>query len=451
MVSFTHHDAGTPESAWRSDWRAERQLDIEALFSGRLPERVVILAAHPDDETLAAAGLLTRLAQLGVAADVVVATNGEASHPGSATHSPERLAAMRRLELNDAVAVLAPQATVHFLDLPDGAVREEAIMGPLRAVLDAGTAERTLLAAPWHRDGHPDHDAAGRAARRLAHERGLPLLEYPIWLWHWAEPDSAEVPWEGLRVLRLESRDLELKRSALLLHASQTAPLSPEEGDEVMLNQAVLEHFNRGFEAFVVTEATGVFERLHAGSEDPWGYVDRFYERRKRAVILALLPQERFGSVLELGCSVGVLSAELAERADSLVALDISPTAVERASVRLNEFEKAEARVGTIPEDWPEDSFDLIVLSETGYYLSPAGLRETVVRTVQSLAAEGVVLLCHWRHPVDGWALDGDAVHAQFLDASGLAVLASHTEEDFRIDVLVRPPAVSVARRTGVL
>ncbi|WP_024477133.1 bifunctional PIG-L family deacetylase/class I SAM-dependent methyltransferase [Arthrobacter sp. CAL618] len=453
MVTFSHEDAGTPEHRWSQDWRSDARLSIEALFDGRMPERVIVVAAHPDDETLGAAGLVRRLARAGVATDIVVATNGEASHPNSPTHTAVQLAELRRIELEQAVELLAPSARTHFLNLPDGGLDAEELAEQLRRIVAAGgrPGERTLLVAPWRGDGHGDHEAGGTAAAQLAAELNLPLLEYPVWLWHWATPDSSEVPWNQLEILDLAGDEQTLKQSALLMHASQTAPLSDEPGDEALLAPGFLDHFARGFEAFIPTPSSGVFERLHADTDDPWGLKDRFYERRKRSVALALLPRERFAASLELGCSIGVLSAELAARTDSLLALDISPTAVAATQERLSDYPEATARVASVPRNWPSGQFDLIVISEVGYFLSRTQLLDVVARAVASLAADGVILLCHWRHPIDGWELDGDTVHELFRSASSLAVFAEHREEDFRIDLLVRPPAVSVARATGVL
>ena len=68
-----------------------------------------------------------------------------------------------------------------------------------------------------------------------------------------------------------------------------------------------------------------------------------------------------------------------------------------------------------------------------------------------SLTADGVLLACHWRHPVAEYPTSGDHVHERLRQESGLALLSEYVEEDFRLDVLVRPPAISVARRTGML
>jgi hypothetical protein len=104
-----------------------------------------------------------------------------------------------------------------------------------------------------------------------------------------------------------------------------------------------------------------------------------------------------------------------------------------------------------VPQQWPKGPFDLVVLSEIGYYCGRADLSLLIESAVSSLTADGVLLACHWRHPVDDYPLTGDDVHARIRRESGLQVLASHVEEDFLLDVFVRPPGASVARRDGLL
>src|SRR4051794_24492906 len=198
-------------------------------------------------------------------------------------------------------------------------------------------------------------------------------------------------------------------------------------------------------------ELAGRLESLHAGNPDPWGFETRFYEARKRALTLASLPRERFAAGLELGCSIGVLSAELAGRVQRLLAVDLSAHAVAAARARLAGLGHVRVEQLEVPAAWPPGSVDLVVVSEVGYYLSAESLLELADRILDSLDPDGVVVLCHWRHPIEDSALDGDAVHELFRIRSGLAVLATHLEEDFRLEVLVRPPAVSVARREGLI
>jgi len=82
-----------------------------------------------------------------------------------------------------------------------------------------GEGHGTLLVAPWRHDGHPDHDAAGRAAARVAASSGARLVEYPLLMWHRLQPDEA--PWEQMAVLRLDEASLETKLAAIRAHASQ--------------------------------------------------------------------------------------------------------------------------------------------------------------------------------------------------------------------------------------
>ena len=449
MVSFTHQDASQDEALWLK--ALEGTPDLQTLLPGA-PERLLVLAAHPDDETLGAGGLIAALAAAGTSIDVIVATAGEASHPDSETHTPERLAQIREQELRDAVAALAPQARVRLLGLPDGALAgcRGEVLRALQETADAGTG--TLwVAAPWQGDGHTDHDAAGEVAAAFAEAARIPLLEYPIWLWHWGTP--RDIP-DSLHVFPLGPRALQAKRAAMAAHHSQVSPLSDLPGDEVLLGAEVLAHFERPFESFRVSvprSAQRVFEDLYAGSADPWNFEGSFYEHRKRALTLAMLPRESFGTVFEPGCSIGVLTAELARRADSVTAMDISARALELARRRLESAPGVELLEGSIPENWPDGVFDLVLISEIGYFLTPEQLRETVSRSAASLSADGVLLLCHWRHPIRDWPMDADEVHEVFRAGSGLELLAEHSEADFRIDVLVHPPARSVAEREGLL
>jgi SAM-dependent methyltransferase len=185
--------------------------------------------------------------------------------------------------------------------------------------------------------------------------------------------------------------------------------------------------------------------------EDPWGFTDRWYEQRKRAVTLASLPRPRFRRALEVGCSVGVLTSDLAPRCDELLALDVAGAAVALARERTRTLPSVRVEQMAVPAQWPEGTFDLVVLSEVGYYLSLDELTCLCDRSIGSLAPDGVLVACHWRHPVEEYPLRGDTVHAVLRSRTEVVSLARHEEEDFLLDVLVRPPAVSVAGQTGLL
>jgi LmbE family N-acetylglucosaminyl deacetylase len=252
MVTFRHTDRTSSEAGWRNWplWEAAAPLPTAGL--GHL----IVVSAHPDDETLGAAGLIQHAARRGASITVVVATDGEASHPDSRTWSPSRLAAARRAELAHAVRLLAPAARIRFLGLGDGQLsgRVQRLEALLHAVAGSRTGPgATALAAPWRGDGHPDHEAAGSAAAAAAAGAGAVLLEYPVWLWHWGTPGQPGVPWDRFRVLRLDPAMRRLKAAAMAAHTTQVAPLSALPGDEVLLGSEVLEHFGRDFESFILT------------------------------------------------------------------------------------------------------------------------------------------------------------------------------------------------------
>ena len=165
---------------------------------------------------------------------------------------------------------------------------------------------------------------------------------------------------------------------------------------------------------------------------------------------MACLPRRRFSAAFEPGCAIGVLTAELAERCGQLLASDIASAPLETARQRLAGRQHVSFAQLQVPGEWPAGPFDLVVLSEIGYYCDRDDLSELIRRAVDTLTDDGVLLACHWRHPVADYPLSGDQVHEQLRAESGLVVQAEHLEEDFRLEVLVRPTAVSVARSEGL-
>jgi hypothetical protein len=108
--------------------------------------------------------------------------------------------------------------------------------------------------------------------------------------------------------------------------------------------------------------------------------------------------------------------------------------------------------LASMPEDWPDQTFDLIVLSELAYYFDDADLRTLVDRTLTSLEPGGDLVAVHWRHAVDEHARSGDDVHALLATTPGLARQSRLEEADFLLEVYTRTPpeARSVAQREGL-
>jgi LmbE family N-acetylglucosaminyl deacetylase/SAM-dependent methyltransferase len=457
VVSFSHTDQGTDEARWAASGLAA-MAELPLAQQELAAMRFVVLAAHPDDETLGAGGLLALLHSLGADVEVLLCTAGEGSHPDSATTTPEQLGALRIEEFAAAMEVLGLAGRWQFLGLPDRGLQERKpeIAARLQdAILRfRGQPQQLAIVAPYRADGHADHDALGSVAADVAREGGHGLLEYPIWYWLWASPEDPA--WQSWARLPLGTEQQAAKRAAMDSHTSQIRPLSSAAGDEVLLGEGLLQHFRRAFETFAWTapgaqpattqpapytsaDAQRIFDAVHSKSEDPWAYTTSWYERRKRGLTLAALPHENYASGLEIGCSIGTLTAELAVRCSHLLAVDASTAALELAAGRLAQFPGVSTRQLTLPVDWPGGSYDLVVVSEVGYYLSPAELEVLLQRIQDSMEPGGTLLLCHWRHPVSGWELDGDSVHALARNRLRWPTSGLYRERDFVLETLVAP------------
>jgi SAM-dependent methyltransferase len=190
----------------------------------------------------------------------------------------------------------------------------------------------------------------------------------------------------------------------------------------------------------------GHFDLLHDASADPWRVMSRWYEIRKRRLLLAALPDEHYGRVLELGCSTGVLSHELAARSDHLLAVDFSSAAIERARQRLDGLKQVELRCHDITRGIPEGDFDLVVVSEVGYYLTEDQFDRLVREITGSTPPSGQLLLCHWRHQEGDFRQRPEDVHARVLSDPAWQLIISHQEEDFLLHVVSR---IAVAAAAG--
>lgn len=462
VVTFSHDNAGTPESAW-FDAGVE---DLPPLGDGIVPgpgERLIVMAAHPDDESLGAAGLIHVALHGGAVVHVVVCTAGEASHPRSPTHTPAQLAERRMQELDAALQLLRDTAlepaalTWRHLTLPDGQLAQHsyhldaAIQAAVEQPLDDGLPPhditRTVIAAPYRLDAHPDHEAVGSAAARAATRYHLGLLEFPIWFWHWAEPRHPA--WHHWYALPLGLLARDAKRAVLATHASQILPLSSAVGDEVLLSEGFQDHFRRATETFRWTapglrdssSSARIFDDLYRRSPDPWDYLGSAYEHRKRAVTLAALPRDHYESAIEAGCSIGVLTAGLAERCSHVLGIDASQVALDAAGQHLADAGNVSLLRAELPAGWPalpSASVDLVILSEIGYFLAADEFQTLLQRAAVALQPGGVLLLCHWLHPIDGWELSGQAVH-DMARSLGWKQVVEHREEDFLLEIFRAP------------
>ena len=179
------------------------------------------------------------------------------------------------------------------------------------------------------------------------------------------------------------------------------------------------------------------FERLYQTDPDPWKFASSDYERDKYAATMAVLPERQFTRCFEVGCSIGVLTRQLAARCDAVLGVDVSETALAQARTRCADLPHVMLEPMAVPAAWPAGTFDLIVFSEVLYYLGLPGIREAAQRTLACLAPDGVVVLVNWHGPTDG-ACTGDEAAALFTGevAARLRPLRAERAEKYRLDVL---------------
>jgi 2-polyprenyl-3-methyl-5-hydroxy-6-metoxy-1,4-benzoquinol methylase len=189
---------------------------------------------------------------------------------------------------------------------------------------------------------------------------------------------------------------------------------------------------------------------------EPWKVRQRWYEQRKRNLLLACLPQQRYRRAFEPGCGNGELAAALAQRAERVLASDLSIEAIGLTRRRLlqeplSDSSRVTIRQQRMPQDWPHgETFDLIVINEMAYYLEDAqALMQLRAHCAASLADGGTLVLCHWRRDLPGRKLNTDSIHTVFGAAPGLQPLMHHEEEDFLLDIWSNSET-SVAQREGL-
>lgn len=221
-------------------WLLEANRDLPLAFSPDEilgPEgEVLVLAPHPDDESLGCGGLVAARAAQGLPVHVAIVTDGRHSHPHTEAWPMERLVAQRRAETAAAVAALGldPERDLSFIAMADCGMGADG-PGPgeaMRQWLRQRPAAPATILAPWRYDPHGDHIGTAKLARALAAHWRARLLSYVVWGWAYAypvpgfvladEPSINTVP-SGAR-FAIEPW-LSAKRRAVMAHVSQTLGL----------------------------------------------------------------------------------------------------------------------------------------------------------------------------------------------------------------------------------
>jgi LmbE family N-acetylglucosaminyl deacetylase len=219
--------AGT--NAWRGlRLRAKPLSDCDLRRHGNW----LIIAPHPDDETLGAGGLIARLGKIGVPARIAFLTDGSASHIDAPGWEPRRIARVRSAEADRALSALGTDDRKITLGWPDSKPysQNEKPFDMTVAYL-AGLCWREnirAIATTWRNEGHCDHKAAFQVAAALHRAlRGrAALYEYPVW--GWADPSFAS----GLKDYEIftlaDPGSVQRRRRAIRHHKTQISPMIPQ-------------------------------------------------------------------------------------------------------------------------------------------------------------------------------------------------------------------------------
>lgn len=181
------------------------------------------------------------------------------------------------------------------------------------------------------------------------------------------------------------------------------------------------------------------FNDVYRNSDDPWNFETSDYEYRKYESTIKALTEDLYNNVFEIGCSIGVLSEMLAAKCEKLLAVDVAEAPLVKAKQRLQKYPHVLVQKMAVPKEFPADQFDLIVLSEVGYYLAWPDFELLQQQILIHLKPNAQLLMVHWTPFVPDYPLTGDEVHDAFMKLSGatqpLKHLLNQRKETYRLDL----------------
>jgi LmbE family N-acetylglucosaminyl deacetylase/phospholipid N-methyltransferase len=390
----------------------------------------LVLSPHPDDESLGCGGMIALLREKGIPVHVAFITDGGASHPNSLQFPPHKLAALRKQEATAACKVLGvDDDALYFFEQPDGNLSESLaeksviLVEKLAKIIEKWKFKSLFI--PYKKDAHDDHRATWKLAQLAMQQSNhkLTCIEYPIWLWKNGKkadyPDLSEYNFFRLNISGVNER----KKSAIAAHRSQVTRFIDDDPEGFCLTPELLEPFLGNEEYFFFPKKDAAhsltknyFDKLYQQQTDPWNFEQSAYENEKYQETLKVL-DAHYNSALEIGCSVGVLTNQLAARCAKLLAVDISEKPLKIAEKRCENQQQVTFKALDISKEFPKnghDAYDLILISEMGYYLTEDKLLELYQNCQKNLNNQGQILLVHWTGFVEEYPLSGKEVHRLF-------------------------------------
>ena len=253
--------------------------DIKALIAGSVSKSILVVAPHPDDETLGCGGAIALLRQLDLDVKVAVVSDGTQSHPNSFAYPPYALKQLRERESLAALAVLGVEpAAVTFLGMPDGAVpfvlHQDGMVEADAVTRGHGDGEinkriqeyraaifsicqyisdltPSIIFLPWRKDPHPDHRASWQlvttACKRLNYKPRI--IEYPIW--DWDKEQRQDFP-DSVNAWRLDiTKVIKLKKQAIAQYRSQISDLIQDDPEGFRLSPEMISNFTQPWEIYL--------------------------------------------------------------------------------------------------------------------------------------------------------------------------------------------------------
>jgi LmbE family N-acetylglucosaminyl deacetylase len=389
---------------------------------------VVIVAPHPDDETLGCGGAIALFRELGCDVQILVISDGTLSHPNSRKFTAKLLRELRENETLEAVSLLGVKnEAVTFLRLPDGAVSENIQDAVAKCQNYLAKIAPKIILLPWRYDPHADHRGSWQLIQIALQELKLSprQLEYPIWDW---DPLQTKALPKSLKITTWQldiSSSKDLKQQAIAQYRSQTTNLIDDDLAGFRLTSEMLASY---------------FDKLYTEDPDPWKFETSEYEAKKYAATIAALQQDKYEYALEIGGSIGVLTEKLAVKCNSLLSIDVSQIAQSKAIQRCQNLSHVKFDIMCIPKNFPDEMFDLILVSEVGYYWGWEDMYKSQQLILQHLKPGGHLLLVHWILYARDYPLTGDEVHESFLKLTPdkLQHLEAQKNSDYRLDLFAR-------------
>lgn len=397
-----------------------------------------MLAPHPDDEILGAGGIMARAHAGGERIGVIVLTDGAASDPGvCSTLMKDCRASECRMGLAALLGEVPPLLMLAYRDgelksrRPD--LADTSVLGRFLRDMDPVTL---LVTDPG--DSHADHKAAFGLACRIV---GMGLAQRLVVL-----PVSQRVDgrFSPARFEAFPVGDFTgVKRAAIACHESQRNAshegfaLPPALRDSFMNVEYAREVIAPdAAAAFPQAVAPSHFDDLFARSPDPWAYHTDPHEADRLARTLRALEDRWYPTAIELGCANGSMTTGLAAQCGHLIAMDASREARAVAQARLGGIANVDLRLGTMPQDFPAGSFDLIMLSDFLYYLGFDGCVALAGKLSTSAAPGCRIVMANYLGETD-CALTGEMAAELMIAHLPDWTISQHERCDrLRIDVL---------------